>query len=67
MSKLMGALIGFIDNFMPGYKTYFCWVIGLGMAVCQAGGWHIFTTESWAVVGITGMGMWKMSLDRNKK
>ena len=64
MNKIMGGLIGAIDNFIPGYKTYVIWVIAMGMMVCQMMGYHVFANETWGVVGITGMGTWKMGHDR---
>jgi hypothetical protein len=64
MSKMMGMVIGAIDNFMPGYKTYVIWVIAMGMMGCQMMGFHAFTPEMWSMVGITGMGTWKMGQDR---
>lgn len=67
MSKMMGGLIEAIDGFMPGYKTYVCWVVAMGMMGCQMMGYHHFTPEMWGMVGITGMGTWKMGHDRKKK
>ena len=67
MSKMMGGLIAAIDGFMPGYKTYVCWVAAMGMMACQMMGYHHFTPEMWGMVGITGMGTWKMGHDRKKK
>jgi len=64
MSKMMGMVIGAIDNFMPGYKTYVIWVIAMGMMGCQMMGFHAFNAEMWSMVGITGMGTWKMGQDR---
>ena len=64
MNKIMGGLIGAIDNFIPGYKTYVIWVIAMGMMVCQMFGFHSFSNEVWGLVGITGMGTWKMGQDR---
>ena len=52
---------------MPGYKTYVCWVAAMGMMACQMMGYHHFTPEMWGMVGITGMGTWKMGHDRKKK
>jgi hypothetical protein len=67
MNKMMGGLIGAIDNFMPGYKTYVIWVIAMGMMICQMLGYYTFTEEMWGIVGITGMGTWKMGQDRKVK
>tara|TARA_R110002020_G_scaffold165546_1_gene353006 strand:+ start:1944 stop:2147 length:204 start_codon:yes stop_codon:yes gene_type:complete len=67
MSKMMGCLIEAVDGFMPGYKTYVCWVVAMGMMGCQMMGYHHFTPEMWGMVGITGMGTWKMGHDRKKK
>jgi len=67
MNKLMAGLIGAIDNFMPGYKTYVVWVVAMGMMVCQMMGYHAFTPEMWGAVGITAMGTWKMGQDRKGK
>ncbi len=67
MSKMMGGLIAAIDGFMPGYKTYICWVVAMTMMVCQMMGYHHFTPELWGMVGITGMGTWKMGHDRKRK
>ena len=52
MSKMMGGLIEAIDGFMPGYKTYVCWVVAMGMMGCQMMGYHHFTPEMWGMVGI---------------
>ena len=67
MSKMMGMMIGAIDQFMPGYKTYAVWAIAMGMVVCQMLGYHHFTPDMWGMVGITGMGTWKMGQDRKGK
>ena len=67
MSKVMGMVIGAIDNFMPGYKTYAIWVIAMLMMVCQMIGYHTFTAEMWGMVCVTGMGTWKMGHDRKPK
>lgn len=67
MSKMMGMMIGAIDQFMPGYKTYAVWAIAMGMMVCQMMGYHTFTPEMWGMVGVTGMGTWKMGQDRKGK
>ena len=67
MSKMIGGLISAIDGFMPGYKTYICWVVAMTMMACQMMGYHHFTPEMWGMVGITGMGTWKMGHDRKKK
>jgi len=67
MSKVMEGFIGMIDNFIPGYKTYVVWVVALLMMICQMFGHHVFATETWGVVGVTGMGTWKMSQDRMGK
>jgi len=67
MNKMMGGLISAIDNFMPGYKTYVIWVIAMGMMICQMLGYYTFTEEMWGIVGITGMGTWKMGQDRKVK
>ena len=67
MNKMMGGLIGAIDNFIPGYKTYVIWVIAMGMMICQMLGYYTFTEEMWGIVGITGMGTWKMGQDRKVK
>jgi len=52
---------------MPGYKTYVIWVIAMGMMICQMLGYYTFTEEMWGIVGITGMGTWKMGQDRKVK
>jgi hypothetical protein len=67
MNKIMGGLISAIDNFIPGYKTYVIWVIAMGMMICQMLGYYTFTEEMWGIVGITGMGTWKMGQDRKIK
>jgi hypothetical protein len=67
MSKMMGMAIGAIDQFMPGYKTYVVGGIAMAMMVCQMMGFHAFTPEMWGMVGITGMGTWKMGQDRKPK
>jgi len=64
MSKVMGMVIGSIDSFMPGYKTYVVWALAMGMMGCQMFGFHSFSTEVWGMVGVTGMGTWKMGQDR---
>ena len=64
MHKMMSGFIGIIDGFIPGYKTYVCWVIAMLMMVCQMMGYHHFTPEMWGMVGIAGMGTWKMGIDR---
>ena len=64
MSKMMGMVIGAVDSFIPGYKTYVVWVCAMGMIVCQMFGFHSFSNEVWGMVGITGMGTWKMGQDR---
>ena len=64
MSKMMGMVIGAVDSVMPGYKTYVVWVFAMGMMVCQMFGFHSFSNEVWGMVGITGMGTWKMGQDR---
>ena len=63
----MGMVIGAIDSFMPGYKTYMVWFIAMLMMACQMMGFHAFTPEMWSMVGITGMGTWKMGHDRKPK
>ena len=67
MVKMMGMIIGAIDQFIPGYKTYAVGGIAMGMMVCQAFGYHTFGPEVWGMVGITGMGTWKMGQDRKGK
>ena len=67
MDKMIGGVIKAIDGFLPGKKTYVCWIVALGMIVCQALGYYSFSQEAWMAVGITGMGTWKMSMDRKKK
>ena len=64
MTKVMGGLINAIDGFIPGYKTYVCWVMAMLMMVCQMMGYHHFSAEVWGMLGITGMGTWKMGADR---
>ena len=64
MSKVMSMVIGAVDSFMTGYKTYVVWVFAMGMMVCQMFGFHSFSNEVWGMVGITGMGTWKMGQDR---
>ena len=63
---MIQAIIGFIDKAMPGQKTYALMLIGIGMMVCQMIGYHHFSQEVWGMVGITGMGTWKMSQDKKK-
>ena len=67
MTNMMKMVVEGIDKFMPGYKTYAVWAIAMGMMVCQMIGYHTFTPEMWGVVGITGMGTWKMGQDRKGK
>ena len=64
MTKVMGGLINAIDGFIPGYKTYVIWVVAMGMMGCQMLGYHTFTAEMGGMVGVTGMGTWKMGQDR---
>ncbi len=66
MEKLIKPIVGLVDQFMPGYKTYFIMVMSLGMMVCQMLGHHEFTPESWGIVGIMGGITWKMGQDRKK-
>ena len=66
MGQVMKMVIGAIDSFMPGYKTYAVWVVAMGMMVCQMIGYHHFSQEVWGMVGITGMVTWKMSQDKKK-
>ena len=56
-----------VDSFMPGYKTYFMMLIGIGMSVCQMMGYHQFEQEAWGILGIGGAATWKMGQDRKKK
>ena len=67
MEKLIKPIVGAIDSFMPGYKTYFVMLVGIGMVVCQMFGHHVFMPETWALVGMTGGVTWKMSNDRAVK
>ncbi len=67
MTNMMKILVEGIDKFMPGYKTYAVWAIALGMMVAQMLGYQEFPPEAWGVVGITGMGTWKMGQDRKGK
>ena len=67
MTNMMKMMVDAIDKFMPGYKTYAVWAVAMGMMVCQMMGYHHFTQEMWGMVGITGMGTWKMGHDRKKK
>ena len=67
MAKMMGMLIGAVDQFMPGYKTYAIGAAAMAMMACQMMGYHTFEPEAWGMVGITGMGTWKMGQDRKDK
>jgi hypothetical protein len=67
MTKMMQMGIEAIDKFMPGYKTYAVGFVAMAMMVCQMMGYHHFDPEAWGVVGITGMGTWKMGQDRKGK
>ena len=64
MTKMMGMVIGAVDQFMPGYKTYAIGLAAIAMMVCQMLGYHTFEPEAWGLVGISGMGTWKMGQDR---
>ena len=64
MTTVMGGLINAIDGIIPGYKNYVIWVVAMGMMGCQMMGYHTFTAEMWGMVGVTGMGTWKMGQDR---
>ena len=52
---------------MPGYKTYFIMLMGVMMCICQMMGYHAFTPETWALVGMTGGITWKLGKDRVKR
>jgi hypothetical protein len=67
MEKLIAPIVGAIDSFMPGYKTYAVMFLGIGMVVCSMFGHHVFTPEAWAMVGMTGGVTWKMGQDRAVK
>ena len=67
MEKLIKPMMQAVDSFMPGYKTYFMMLVGIGMCVCQMMGYHVFMTETWAIVGMTGGITWKLGMDRKKK
>ena len=62
----MMKFLGMMDVF-PGYKTYITMGLALGMVVCQMAGYHVFSQEEWAAVGITGGIFWKMGIDRKPK
>lgn len=64
MEKLIRPIVDTISGFLPGMKTYICWMCALLMLACQALGHYTFELEAWAAVGITGMGTWKMEMDR---
>ena len=60
------ALIGMADV-MPGMKTYITAGFAVGMIICQSMGFHMFSPEEWALVGVTGGVFMKMGMDRGKK
>ena len=61
---MVSVIIKFIDSRFAGKKTYILMGLGMGMMVCQMFGFHSFSNEVWGMVGITGMGTWKMGQDR---
>ena len=67
MEKLIKPIMKAVDSFMPGYKTYFMMLIGIGMSVCQMMGYRQFDQEAWGILGIGGAATWKMGQDRKKK
>jgi hypothetical protein len=67
MEKIIKPIMKVVDSFMPGYKTYFMMLIGIGMSVCQMMGYHQFEQEAWGLLGIGGAATWKMGQDRKKK
>jgi hypothetical protein len=67
MEKLIGGIIGAVDSWLPGKKTYVIMFIGIGMTVCQMLGHHTFVPETWALVGMSGGVTWKLGVDRKKK
>ena len=58
------ALIGMADV-LPGMKTYITAAFAVGMIICQTIGYHVFSAEDWALVGVTGGVFMKMGMDRN--
>ena len=63
---MVPTIVGLIDKFIPGGKTYALMGVGVLMTVCQMGGWHTFSAEAWGLLGIGGAATWKMGTDREK-
>lgn len=59
--KLIQAL-----DFLPGYKTILTCMFALGMILCTSLGYHQFSQEAWAAVGVSGAMFWRMGMDRPK-
>ena len=64
---MIKTIVTMIDSTMAGSKTYCIMGLAMGMMVCQAFGYHQFSSETWGMVGIGGATTWKMGMDRVKK
>lgn len=64
MSKIIEVVLGVVDRFMPGYKTYIMMAIGMGMCVCEYLGYSQFSQEAYMMVGFSGVMFHKMGVDR---
>ncbi len=62
VKKLYEAL-----DILPGYKTYSTFLFMVGMFICQAMGYHMFSEAEWGMAaGATGL-FAKMGQDRKPK
>ena len=61
---MINKIIELIDKVLPGQKTYLMLLLGVGMCVCQAMGYHIFSKEEWGMWGGPTALFWKMNLDK---
>ena len=52
---------------LPGQKRTVTVIVAIGMLICQFGGFHIFSAQEWAGVGITGGIFYQMKLIRDDK
>lgn len=62
--KINMKSVGAALDILPGGKRYVTAMVAVGMLYCQSRGYHAFTMEDWAAVGIMGGVFWKMSMDR---
>ena len=69
-NKIIGTVLSaglpMLDKFVPGYKTLIVCSIGLGMAICELGSWHIFTEQAWALVKGAGATTMALKFSRDK-